>query len=136
MENDQISIIRKIVEEGFGEENLSVIDTYVSDDIIEHQAGLGKGKEGLKRAIQSLRASFPDLKYSLQQYSQKNDTVWVHYKATGTQTGQFMHLAPTGKKIDIDVMDVGRIENGKLVEHWGVPDRFAVLMQLGLLDKK
>jgi predicted ester cyclase len=37
---------------------------------------------------------------------------------------------PTGKKFSIDVIDIGRIENGKLVEHWGVPDRFALLMQL------
>jgi predicted ester cyclase len=32
-------------------------------------------------------------------------------------------------------MDVCRFENGKIVEHWGVPDRFAVMAQLGLLPQ-
>lgn len=34
-----------------------------------------------------------------------------------------------------DVIDIGRFENGKLVEHWGVPDRFSLLEQLDLLPK-
>lgn len=42
---------------------------------------------------------------------------------------------PTGRKIEITVMDIVRIENGKIVEHWGVPDRFAALSQLGLLPE-
>jgi predicted ester cyclase len=37
--------------------------------------------------------------------------------------------------MEITVMDVCRFENGQIVEHWGVPDRFAVLMQLGLLQQ-
>lgn len=41
----------------------------------------------------------------------------------------------TGKPIVITVMDVCRFERGKIVEHWGVPDRFALLAQLGLLPQ-
>lgn len=38
------------------------------------------------------------------------------------------------KKFSIDVIDIARIENGKIIEHWGIPDRFALLMQLGFLQ--
>ncbi len=34
--------------------------------------------------------------------------------------------------VTLDVIDIGRLDNGKLVEHWGVPDRLAVLLQLGM----
>jgi predicted ester cyclase len=54
--------------------------------------------------------------------------------ARGTHLGPFMG-PPTGKPITITVMDVCRFENGKIVEHWGVPDRFAMLVQLGLLPR-
>ena len=43
---------------------------------------------------------------------------------------------PNGKAFEITVIDIARFENGKIVEHWGVPDRFAVMAQLGLLPKK
>jgi predicted ester cyclase len=136
MENNQLSIIRKVIEEGFGKGDLSVIDRYMSNDITEHQFGHKGGKEGVKMSIQDLHASFPDMRYSLQKYVQDGDIIWVHYKAAATHTGSFMGVPPSGKKIEIDVMDVARIQNGTIVEHWGIPDRFALLMQLGLLGKK
>ena len=43
-------------------------------------------------------------------------------------------LPPTGRSFAITVIDVCRFENGKIVEHWGVPDRFHQLAQLGLLS--
>jgi predicted ester cyclase len=49
-----------------------------------------------------------------------------------THTGQFMGYEPTGKEIVIDVMDIARIENDRLVKHWGIPNRFALLTQLGI----
>jgi predicted ester cyclase len=44
-----------------------------------------------------------------------------------------MGYEPTGKEVAIDVMDIARIENDQLVEHLGIPERFALLMQLGFL---
>ena len=45
-----------------------------------------------------------------------------------------MGHAPTGRPIRIDVFDVLRVVDGKIVEHWGVPDRLAVLLQIGALQ--
>jgi predicted ester cyclase len=39
----------------------------------------------------------------------------------------------SGRKISMEVFDLCRFEGGKLVEHWGVPDRFALLHQAGAL---
>jgi predicted ester cyclase len=41
----------------------------------------------------------------------------------------------SGKPVTMSVMDVCRFENGMMVEHWGIPDRFALLHQLGLLPR-
>jgi predicted ester cyclase len=60
------------------------------------------------------------------------DKVWGHFRGRGTNTGSFMGQDPTGKTMEIDVIDIARFKNGKMVEHWGVPDRFALLLQLGL----
>ncbi|MBK7408096.1 MAG: ester cyclase [Saprospirales bacterium] len=136
MKNDLLAITRKIMEDGFGNANFQVIDQFVSDDFIEHQFGAKNGKEGLKGIIRELHAGLSDLQYVLQKSMQDGDFVWTHYKATAIQSGPFMHMPPSGTPISLDIMDIGRYENGLLVEHWGIPDRFAAMMQLGVFNKK
>jgi predicted ester cyclase len=46
-----------------------------------------------------------------------------------------MGFPPTGKSFETDVMDVARFEDGKIVEHWGVPDQLGLLIQLGLMQR-
>lgn len=58
------------------------------------------------------------------------DRVWGRMTGRGTQTGQFGPMLPTGKKIEITVIDIMRFKDGKLIEHWGVPDRLAATEQL------
>ena len=51
---------------------------------------------------------------------------------TGTNDGSFMGNPPTGRTMRVDVFDSLRVENDRIVEHWGVPDRLGALFQLGL----
>ena len=132
-QNDSLGVLRLVVEQGFGNADMTVIDKVISDDCVEHQFGMKGGKEGLKKEIQSLDSAFSSRKYELMNYSVNDDIVWVHYIASGEHTGPFMGHEPTGKKFSIDVFDRAKVENGQVVEHWGVPDRFALLMQLGFL---
>jgi predicted ester cyclase len=55
-------------------------------------------------------------------------------RARGTASGPFFG-PPSNRPIDITVIDVARIVDGQIVEHWGVPDRFALLAQTGVLDR-
>lgn len=50
----------------------------------------------------------------------------------GTHEHKFGPLYPTGKTFEITVIDIGRFESGKLIEHWGVPDKLALMEQLGM----
>lgn len=127
----KLNVLKQIVEQGFGDADLQLIDKLIPDDWIEHQVNLQGGKEVLKQAILTLNYTFSDRKYTLLHYSVNGDMVWVHYKFTGLHTGSLMGHEATNKTISIDVIDIARIENNHLVEHWGIPDRFSLLMQLG-----
>ncbi len=132
---EYLKIIRKIMEEGFGKAKLQVIDQYVGENFIEHQFGAKNGKEGLKNTVIQIHKGLSHLVYVLQRSTTEGDFIWTYYKATAIQTGQFMNMAPSGKQISIDIMDIFRLENGMLVEHWGIPDRFGAMMQLGFFHK-
>jgi predicted ester cyclase len=128
--------LRRLLLEGFGGGDFAVVDEVVAEDLVEHQHGLPQGRDGLKSVIRSLREAFPDLNYTVMQMAADGDKVWGHFQGRGTNTGPFMGHSATGKSMTLDVIDIGRFDNGKLVEHWGVPDRLAVLLQLGMFQPK
>lgn len=128
-------LFRRVVEEGFSQGNLAVIDEIIAPDHAEHQPGMGAGPAGVKGAIAYLRSVFPDFTLTIEDMITDGDKVWARLRARGTQQGPHLGFPPTGRRIEIDVFDLCRFENGKMVEHWGVPDRFALLDQLGLLPK-
>jgi predicted ester cyclase len=49
---------------------------------------------------------------------------------TGTQRGEFMGIAATGNTIDVSICDYFRVDNGALIEHWGVMDAAGMMHQL------
>jgi hypothetical protein len=85
------------------------------------------GPEILKDQIRDARNSIRDLVLTVEDIVESGDTVWARSMATGSDPR-------SGKAVAIYVVDICRFENGKLVEHWGVPDRFALLHQIGALS--
>ena len=125
------AIYRRLIEETFNQGNLAVVDELVAPDAREHQRGAKDGIEGTKGTIKYLRSAFPDFKITIDEVAVSGDTVWARQKGGGTNLGSFAGHAPTGIKAFIDVIDVVRIEDGKVVEHWGVPDQLGMMLQLG-----
>jgi len=125
-------IFRVLIEEGFGKGNIAVFDKYSSEDFIEHQYGFNPPNvESVKKAILSLHNAFPDFSMTVEDMIAEGDKVWGRMTGRGTHKGQFGPLPPTDRKFEITVIDIMRFQNGKLVEHWGVPDRLALMEQLG-----
>ena len=127
-------VLQSVIEEGFNKGNYEALDSLFAADYREHQFGLQQTLAGFKQDIQWLRTAFPDLHLTIEDMVADGDKVWVRMTARGTNLGPLVGPA-TGKLMTIAVMDVCRFENGKIVEHWGIPDRFAQMAQLGLLPQ-
>jgi predicted ester cyclase len=123
----------KLIEEGFNKGNLSVVDEIVARGSKEHQRGNSDGPEGTKEVIETLRGWFPDFRMQTEDIVADGDKVWARFVAHGTNLGAFMGKPPTGRRVRVDVIDIARFKDGKIVEHWGVPDQLGVMLQLGLV---
>lgn len=132
---ENIASFRKLIEVGFTQGDLSVVEELVSPAEIENQRGSKPGIEGTKATIVTLHKWFSDFELTIVKLAADGDTVWSLNCARGVNTGSVMGFPPTGKSIEVDVMDVARFEGGKIVEHWGVPDQLGMLMQLGLVQR-
>jgi predicted ester cyclase len=129
------ALVRRLIEEGFNEGNLDVAGELISPAMAEHQnfgPDHAAGAEGVKAVIASLRRAFSDFHLAIDDLAVDGDTVWLRMTGTGTNDGSFMGHPPTGRAMRTDVFDALRIENDRIVEHWGVPDRLGILFQLGL----
>lgn len=127
-------MFRMIIEEALNKGNFDVLDGLFAPDYVEHQFGLKTTVEGMKEDFTFLRRAFPDLHMTIEDMIANNDTVWGRMTARGTNLGPFMG-PPTGKYMEITVIDILRFADGLIVDHWGSPDRFAAMAQLGLLPK-
>jgi predicted ester cyclase len=129
------AVLRRLIDEGFTGGRLEVADELIDPNIVEHQdfgPDHAPGADGVKAVIGSLRRAFPDFRLEIEDMTVDGDVAWSRNVATGTNEGSFMGHPPTGRPMRIDVIDVVRVRDGKITEHWGVPDRLGVMRQLGL----
>jgi predicted ester cyclase len=135
MTHDPETVARRLIEEGFNQGNLEVCGELGADDLVEHQdfgPGHAAGPAGVRAVVASLRRAFSDFHLQIEDLTVDGDKVWLRMVASGTNDGPFMGNPPTGRRMRTDVFDVLRVREGKVVEHWGVPDRLGTLFQLGL----
>ena len=133
--DQNIAATHRLIEEGFNGGNLAVCDELVAVDCLEHQRGSKPGAEGTKETIRTLRTWFSDFELTIVDLVASEDTVWFRNRATGVNTGEVMGRPATGRPFDITVIDIVRFVDGKIVEHWGVPDQLGMLLQLGLFGR-
>ena len=126
-------IFRRVIEEGFNKGNLQALDECFTPQVIEHQFDMPSTLEGMKGSVSYLRDTYAPFSLTIEDMVEDGDMVWARMTGRGTDSKGLMGRPPTGRSFAIAVIDVVRIENGKIVEHWGVPDRFHQLAQLGLL---
>jgi predicted ester cyclase len=132
-EEANIATFRRVIEEGFNKGHVDALDDCFSPTYSEHQFDLPPTLEGFKKSIRYLRHNFADFSLTIEDLIAGDDMVWARMTGRGTNNELFMGRPPTGKTFAMTVVDICRFEEGKIVEHWGVPDRFHLITQLGFL---
>ena len=131
-------VMQRIFDEGFATGDTAVVDEVCSPDLVEHQFGIaGVGADAVqhvKAAIQDVHRAFPDITFTIEDAAESGDTIWVRVRARGIASGPYFG-PPSGNPVDFSVIDIARVVDGRIVEHWGVPDRFAALAQTGVLER-
>jgi Predicted ester cyclase len=130
--SDNVELFRKIIDRGFCQGDLSVGRWDLCNDAFGARVSCQNWRTRtgiLKDQIRDARSSIRDLVLTVEDMVESGETVWARSRATGSDPR-------SGKPVAIYVVDICRFENGKLVEHWGVPDRFALLHQIGALPPK
>jgi steroid delta-isomerase-like uncharacterized protein len=105
-------------------------DDYVRHDLRPTQAA--PGAAGQASIAKQFRQAFPDLRWSIDLVLAENDLVAARWTASGTHTGTWAGLAPTGRRAEFSAVNIFRFgEDGKVAEIWNHRDDLGLMEQLG-----
>ena len=116
--------------DGFGE--------LIAEDFVEHEEtpGLAPTKQGVIELFRMYRAAFPDLEMHAEEVLVSGNKTVARVRGTGTHQGELMGMQPTGKSIDVQLIDIMQFNDaGLMSEHWGLVDMFSMMQQLGAIPE-
>lgn len=129
------AVYRRMVEEVVNQGHMEVVDELFSPDYVDHSAppGAPGGLEGVKAIFGMFRAGFPDVKFTIDDMVAEGDVVATLVHGEGTNTGAFMGMPPSNKHARWRSVGFFRVDDGRIVEHWGIPDLLGLLIQIGVI---
>lgn len=129
------AIVRRY-QEIYNSNNLDALGEVLAEDLVmpKVMAGMPPGLEGAKRVHEISLRGMPDWHTQIDDLIAEGDKVVARITMTGTHTGDFWGFPATGNKVNFTGIYIVRIENGKIVEHWGEEDGVRLLQQLGAIS--
>jgi steroid delta-isomerase-like uncharacterized protein len=125
------AIGRRVFEEIFSKGEVARIDATYAPDFVDESRGGGSSPELIRKAVAGWRAACPDLSIAVADVLAEGDEVVVRWIATGTQTGEWQGLPPTGKHVRVTGQSTFRIVQGKIAREWTQLDWLGLYEQLG-----
>lgn len=127
------AVARRWNDEIWNKGNLAAIDELMATDFIWHSAppGVAPDREGLKQSAVSL-SSFADIHCATKDMVAEGDKVAVRWTWSGSHTGEYIGITPTGKRVTMTGISIIRIVGGKIVEEWDESDNLGFMEQLGV----
>jgi predicted ester cyclase len=107
----------------------------LAPNFVAHLAGVPEplDEDGFRQFGMSFYSAFSQGQHIFDEVVVSGDRVVTCGTFTATHLGAFQGLPPTGKQISLSIMHIDRVENGKIVEHWGQGDALGLMQQLGII---
>lgn len=133
MNEDNKTVVMRFNQEVIAEGKLDSFQELTDEQFINRSApaGMNNGADGMIYFFNEiLRPAMPDIHVTIHQQVAEGDLVTTRKTISGTQTGVLLGIPATGRTVNIDVIDVVRVKDGKYFEHWGITSLPEVLSQL------
>ena len=129
------AIVRQVLEELQNRHNLDVVDALFAADFVDHSVppGLPPGREGVKMQFAMFFSAFPDLHVVIHDQVAEGDRVVTRKTFHGTHQGDLFGIPPTDRSVAFDVIDILRVQDGKITDHWNVVDQLGLMHQIGAI---
>ena len=128
-------IVKQFINKVINQTNYHIINQYISPNCIIHINSKEKiiGQTHFLNHIKAVRNTYPDLYISIEDQIYENSLVVTRVTLNGTHKGKWLNITPTHKKLNIMAVNINRIEDNIIVEHWGIANSLEALIDIGAL---
>ena len=128
------ALVRRYFEDAWNKHNPALVDEIYATDFVDRSPdipGIAHTRDGLKQFVGVYLRAFPDADITIEDQLVEGDRVVTRWTGRGTQTGEFMEMPPSGKKVAVPGVQIDQFSGGKIVEEWTLFDQLGMLQQLG-----
>ena len=131
------AVVRRFIEEVQNRKDWAAYDELNAPDFVNLSAppGVPTDREGGKMFLTAFANAFPDSQIAVDDMIAEGDRVVTKKTMTGTHIGEFNGIPPTGKRVAIQYVDILRLRDGQIIEHWLSMDQLSFLQQLGVIPQ-
>jgi steroid delta-isomerase-like uncharacterized protein len=131
---DMSTIVRREVDEVWNKGNLKLVDeiftsNYVHNDPMNNL----RGPEAVKDFVKKYRLAFPDLRLDIDETLVSGDKVTVRWHYSGTHTGPFEGIPPTGRHATGPGITIHHFNGDRIQESFSTWDALGLMQQLGVV---
>ena len=134
--NDNKQLVRRALEEIYAKGDLALVEELVHPDFADHDPAhldQPRGRESVRETVRNLHGMFSELRFEVEDEIAEGDRVVQRVTMSGRHTGPLMGREPTDRTFAVRHVNIWRIADGKIADHWGSRDDLGLLNQLGLL---
>ncbi len=131
------AVIRRFVEEVQNNKDFDAYDELNAEDFVNLSAtpGFPADRAGGKVFLQAFAAAYPDARFTIDDMIAEGDQVVTKKTFTGTNTGEFGGVPATGRGVSLQYVDIMRVHDGRIVQHWLSMNQLTWMQQLGLIPE-
>jgi steroid delta-isomerase-like uncharacterized protein len=129
------AVIRRFVQEVQNERNWDVFDELNDPSFVNHSSppGVPNDREGGKMFLGGFLNAFPDARFTVDDMIAEGDQVVTKKTFTGTHEDEFFGIPATGRPVTLQFVDIMRVRDGRITEHWLCMDQLSFMQQLGAI---
>lgn len=124
------ALVKRFFDTTLSAGDVSDIDQIIAEGYVQHNPLVPQGRDGFVSGLAEFRGAFPDYRSRIDRIVATDTEVWVLHTASGTQCGTYFDMAPSQRRFEIQILDIFRIEDGLLAEHWDVFPADRMMAQL------
>ncbi|WP_127125355.1 ester cyclase [Pseudoflavitalea rhizosphaerae] len=131
--NSNKEVVARFNREVIAGKDLKTFDALMAPDFVNHSAppGVSPAADGMIAFLQNvLWKAFSDIRIDILDQVGEGDKICTRKKISGVHVGEFFGMPATNKRINIEMLEIVRVQNGQYLEHWSIWNYLKVMAQV------